>query len=578
MDEGEPGSDVQVIVITATDDSLVTEDLPAALEAALGMELVGPPPTLVTGHAPHRRSLLHWAGATARASGKLKRRLVAGPGEVATLCRLLLQRAGGPLLESDLLGLQRTVARARVGGGWPDQEAGAGYKSLLTHCGLVDGWEAVRVAAEQGPGWLLLLGLGPGDEELLPGLGSIRLAQVVSGKLELGQPGPPASLLADIGTAARELGANREVGSPGLSLAAACLRLLLNSRDELSLARALTDSGLVQPAQFSAMRRGARPGSPLYQAVLSFLRQVELGGRSYQPDEDNAMRVVEGSLSEFQKLMDKLQTRLEGEAAPDSVVRAVITCLQGWMARQAVPLTQAEGDRLLCLLTEVAVPPPTTSPALLLTRLLDLLAALPGPEGGTGATPARSARTASLLRTPQPDSPALTSVDPLDCMVETRSLGERLGPATPTAPPTFPRYRTCQDFTEGSPALPGSATRLPRTAAGATLRACGDSPTSLNTITDADTRSILAEVRASEEREAEQNREEAKENIRILKKRSRRCLSKEVDDAVREKMGMKKKKEDTADTVKPKSKPPSQKKKKFSTPKGQRKMTSFFKH
>jgi len=223
----------------------------------------------------------------------------------------------------------------------------------------------------------------------------------------------------------------------------------------------------------------------------------------------------------------------------------------------------------LCLLTEVAVPPPTTSPALLLTRLLDMLAALPGPEGGTGATPARSARMASLLRTPQPDSPALTSVDPLDCMVETRSLGERLGlgteagAATPTAPPTFPRYRTCQDFTEGSPALPGSATRLPRTAAGSTLRACGGSPTSPNTITDADTRRILAEVRASEGREAEQNREEAKENIRNLKKRSRRCLSKEVDDAVREKMGMKKMKEDTADTVKPKSKPPSQKKKNF---------------
>ena len=85
-------------------------------------------------------------------------------------------------------------------------------------------------------------------------------------------------------------------------------------------------------------------------------------------------------------------------------------------------------------------------------------------------------------------------------------------------------------------------------------------------------------MRASEGREAEQNREEAKENIRNLKKRGRRCLSKEVDDAVREKMGMKKMKEDTADTVKPKSKPPSQKKKKFSTPKGQRKMTSFFTH
>ena len=84
---------------------------------------------------------------------------------------------------------------------------------------------------------------------------------------------------------------HREVGSPGLSLAAACLRLLLNSRDELSLARALTDSGLVQPAQFSAMRRGGKPGSPLYQAVLSFLRQVELGGRSYQVSRDQVLIV-----------------------------------------------------------------------------------------------------------------------------------------------------------------------------------------------------------------------------------------------------------------------------------------------
>ena len=81
-----------------------------------------------------------------------------------------------------------------------------------------------------------------------------------------------------------------------------------------------------------------------------------------------------------------------GTVVPGTYQQRLSCAAQGWMARQGVPLTQAEGDQLLCLLTEVAVPPPTTSPALLLTRLLDMLAALPGPEGGTGATPARRYR------------------------------------------------------------------------------------------------------------------------------------------------------------------------------------------
>ena len=56
-------------------------------------------------------------------------------------------------------------------------------------------------------------------------------------------------------------------------------------------------------------------------------------------------------------------------------------------------------------------------------------------------------------------------------------------------------------------------------------------------------------------------------------KKTKRCLNKEVDAIVREKMGLKRKGE-ALDKSPSKSKPV--KKKKFATPKGQKKMTSFF--
>ena len=51
--------------------------------------------------------------------------------------------------------------------------------------------------------------------------------------------------------------------------------------------------------------------------------------------------------------------------------------------------------------------------------------------------------------------------------MEQKSLGDRLGkeapdapaPITPVARPAYPRYKTCNDFTEGSPALLRSADR-----------------------------------------------------------------------------------------------------------------------
>ena len=84
-----------------------------------------------------------------------------------------------------------------------------------------------------------------------------------------------------------------------------------------------------------------------------------------------------------------------------------------------------------------------------------------------------------------------------------------------------------------------------------------------------ETREILQEIREKDKLEREAEVENIKQNI----KKTKRCLAKEVDGIVREKMGMKRKKEGDRTSPDRDKKP---KKKKFSTPKGQRKLTSFF--
>ena len=146
-----------------------------------------------------------------------------------------------------------------------------------------------------------------------------------------------------------------------------------------------------------------------------------------------------------------------------------------------------------------------------------------------------------------------------------RTLAPRPGPA-------YPRFRTCNDFTEGSPALLRSADRDAAVATGGrTLMARGGgggSPVAADSSVES-TRRILQEIQEKQEQESRQQVEEIKQNI----KKSKRCLNKEVDQIVREKMGMKRKNDaNESDSTNKKS----SKKKKCATPKGQKKMTSFF--
>ena len=83
------------------------------------------------------------------------------------------------------------------------------------------------------------------------------------------------------------------------------------------------------------------------------------------------------------------------------------------------------------------------------------------------------------------------------------------------------------------------------------------------------TRRILAEVKERQDEENREKVEEIKQNI----KKTKRCLNKEVDLIVRDKMGMKRKNVESDDG---KEKRGAAKKKKLATPKGQKKLTSFF--
>ena len=99
----------------------------------------------------------------------------------------------------------------------------------------------------------------------------------------------------------------------------------------------------------------------------------------------------------------------------------------------------------------------------LLAGLVDLVGCLRlGSNDDLSGTPARQSRLVQTFRTPQPDT-VLDPADDMDKLVEEKSLSERLAAEemirTPVSRPSYPRFRSCNNFTEGSPAVLRSADR-----------------------------------------------------------------------------------------------------------------------
>ena len=74
------------------------------------------------------------------------------------------------------------------------------------------------------------------------------------------------------------------------------------------------------------MRREAGQTSlPMYQTIVSFVRQMDLGGRSYAPGEANTLHELLPQLSQFNNIMEKLQTKLEETSGAVAAVPAALS-------------------------------------------------------------------------------------------------------------------------------------------------------------------------------------------------------------------------------------------------------------
>ena len=218
------------------------------------------------------------------------------------------------------------------------------------------------------------------------------------------------------------------------------------------------------------MRKEAeRERMPLFPAIVSFVRKVGLGGRSYQPEQENGLFQFLPSLVEFNRIMEKLQTKMEETPSPEGALEAVLACLGAWLEKQGRGLTEGQVGALgRCVAEAVrrqagveATPGKGRigRPAMkLATVLLDLLATATyrcEEVEQLGRTPARQAGLVKMLKTPAPEV-VLDPGDVVDGMVaDSAGLAQRLGAAdcaTPTARPSYPRSSACYDCISLGPA------------------------------------------------------------------------------------------------------------------------------
>ena len=560
---------------------------------------------IISGGAGHWRSVQDWASFTCRGHHKLERKLIMSQDDFTIVSKLLLQNSSKEItgdpehLLSDLLELRNKLRRTRRQNQEPDSDGGVigeaakSYKKFLKSSGLVDKWEIVRSCLEcleenKSKVKILISDISLSDVDLVEMISSeVTHVKINNGKVEFLDMVPSVDMKCGSNSASSSKLSDQVI------LVSSFLRLLLCSKEELSLARAVTGSGLLTDEQFSRVRREAGQTSlPMYQTIVSFVRQVDLGGRSYAPGEANTLHELLPQLSQFNNIMEKLQTKLEETSGAGAAVTAVLTTLKAWLAKQGVILTTELMDSVAEMVEEVSARQTSLQstpargrmgrPALkLLAGLVDLLSCVQVDQSGEdmGATPVRNNKLVASFRTPQVEQ-NLDPEDEMDALAANPGLAERLGTSeasvevrTPVSRSAYPRFKSSNDFTEGSPALLRSADRGPTVTGGRTLMmraGGGDQEEAGSPVTSVEnTRRILAEVKEKQDEENREKVEEIKNNI----KKTKRSINKEVDQIVREKMGMKRKNVETDDS---KEKKGAAKKKKFSTPKGQKKLTSFF--
>ena len=258
---------LSLVVITNTDESLDCEELCARLTTE-GC----PAPVLVSGRPGHWRSLQDWAVFVCRSNHKIEKKLVLELEDFPVVVKLLIQNSSRKLtgdsdyLLSDMLEVQQSIRKWRYSGdseapGDKDGVVGdavSSYPAFLKKCGLVDRWEIMKMCLSQledGDQTVIMIGLEEGERDLVEMVGQVTPAVLSNGELQTGEKVPGAGLDCS-GQPQRE----REELPESVGVLSSYLRLLVSSKDELSLARAVTGSGLLTVSQFTGVRREAEQG------------------------------------------------------------------------------------------------------------------------------------------------------------------------------------------------------------------------------------------------------------------------------------------------------------------------------
>lgn len=573
----------------------------------------------------------------------LVKKLLLDQADVPIVLQLLLQQRNREILKdsdvvvSDVLELYNLVDKMRRLGEFPatpiDQTkpidmAAADYKTYLTKCNLFDAWTVVSEMEKQkeeeegeviGKGsCLLVVGMGDGAEkrlcEMLGG-GVARLVEVEAGLDMSGlEEGVEAHVGVEIGEAKpledvmEEVGEREKEAQPGEAEVAveSYLRLLVNSRDELALARAITGPAHnLDQKYFTVIRQKTKETNmPMYQTIVSYTTQLDLGGKN-APTDDHIFFEFQDVLQDFVSLMEKLQTRVEETAVASQAVGKVVSGAVGWLAKVGVsgldkvtPIMTRLGEEAKRRLTGGGSTPARSvgcggsmagRPAVkMLREVVDQLSHRGEVERGghlahkntnASKTPNNKTSLINLFKTPGPVNDLEEDDDDDEFKIEA-GLAERLGvdkDLTPVAAvPAYRRFQCASNWAmDSSPLLVRSAERKVKVRTeGRTLMASASPATPQEVVQD--TRQILAEINEREIKDQEE------ENAVKKPKVTKRCLSKEVDAELRNKMGMvekptKKRKLD----VENKEKPGKAAKKKDSKvkplAKGQTTLASFFK-
>ena len=107
------------------------------------------------------------------------------------------------------------------------------------------------------------------------------------------------------------------------------LKLLINSKDELSLAKIICSGpqNILNQTQFKIIEKESG-NLPMYQTIMSYCQKLKLGGKSYAPDETHPFHEFSKELCDFSEFMSKLYEKMEDETSGEKALSKILHSLK----------------------------------------------------------------------------------------------------------------------------------------------------------------------------------------------------------------------------------------------------------